>query len=298
MKLAAVALSLAACGTPSESGPDAAGGDATTDGMPRPDAPPGCTRPNLDAPWLQSLLTGDLAQLAAAPRATSTQRATARTYLSQQLTQIGWTPMTQDYAGGQNIYATIPATMGGTGREVIVGAHFDTVMGSPGANDNASGTVVVLALARYLVDTPCRTAPVTVVLFDQEEPGLFGSRAFAQTRLPANVRAVHTVDQVAWDQDGDHRFELESPTATLEAEWKAAAGVVGVPVTKTTTQGTDHEAFRDRGFAAIGLTEEYVGGDTSPYRHTAQDTAATVNADYLVLAAKLTAQVVLDEVAP
>ena len=300
MKLAVVALSLAACGTPGESGPDAPGGgpDSSIDGMPRPDAPPGCTRPSLDAPWLRGLLTGDLGTLAAAPRQTSAQRQTARTYLSQQLTAMGWTAQTQMYAGGINVYATIPATMGGTGKEVIVGAHFDTVAGSPGANDNASGTVVVLAIARYLVDTPCRTAPVTVVLFDQEEPGLFGSRAFAQTKLPANVRAVHTVDQVAWDQDGDHKFELESPTPTLEAEWRAAAQVVGVPVAATTTQGTDHEAFRDRGFAAIGLTEEYVGGDTSPYRHTAQDTAATVNADYLVLAAKLTAQVVLEEVAP
>lgn len=71
-----------------------------------------------------------------------------------------------------------------------------------------------------------------------------------------------------------------------------------MPVTRTTTQGTDHEAFRDRGFSAIGLTEEYVGGDTSPFRHQAGDTPATVNVDYLVLAAKLSAQVVIQEVAP
>jgi Zn-dependent M28 family amino/carboxypeptidase len=85
------------------------------------------------------------------------------------------------------------------------------------------------------------------------------------------------------------------PTTALEAEYRAAAMVVGVPVTKTTTEGTDHEAFRDRGLPAIGLTEEYVGGDTSPYRHLAQDTAVTVDRSYLALGAKLVAQVVMSE---
>jgi Zn-dependent M28 family amino/carboxypeptidase len=266
--------------------------------MPRPDAPPGCTRPSLDAPWLRAMLLDDVAQLAAAPRQSSAQRQAARTFLSQRLTALGFPAQTHSYNTGINVYATIPATMGGTGKEVIVGAHFDTVANSPGANDNASGVAVVLAIARFLGETPCRSSPVTVVLFDQEEVGLFGSRAFAQTKLPANVRAVHTIDQVAWDQDGDRRFELESPAPALEAEWRAAAQVVGVPVSKTNTLGTDHEAFSDRGFAAIGLTEEYVGGDTSPHRHLPGDTAATVNADYLVLAAKLTTQVILQEVAP
>lgn len=292
MKLVALCCALAACG-----GPDGADVDAGVDGT-GPDAPPGCSRPPLAAPWLRGLLTTDIGQLAAAPRATNTQRMTARTYLAAQLTAIGWTPMAQDYPGGSNVYATIPATMGGTGKEIIVGAHFDSVMVSPGANDNASGSVVVLAIARYLVDVPCRSAPVTVVFFDQEEQGLFGSRAFAAQRLPANVAAVHTIDQVSWDSDGDHRFEIESPTAVLEAEWRAAAQVVGVPVTVTTTEGTDHQAFRDRGFAATGLTEEYVGGDTSPFRHQATDTVSTVNTDYLVLAAQLAAQVIIEEVAP
>ncbi len=291
-----VLCALAACGGP---GPEENDVDAGVDASkPGPDAPPGCTRPALAAPWLRSLLTTDLSQLAAAPRASTTQRNTARSYLSSQLSAMGWTPMLHDYPGGSNVYATIPATMGGTDKEIIVGAHFDTVTGSPGANDNASGSVVVLAVARYLMDVPCRTAPVTVVLFDQEEPGLFGSRAFAQQRTPAMVRAVHTIDQVSWDNDGDHKFELESPTPALEAEWRAAAAIVGVPVAATTTQGTDHESFRDRGFAAIGLTEEYVGGDTSPFRHQAGDTPSTVNTDYLVLAAQLTAQVIIEEVAP
>ena len=291
MKLAWPLLALAACGEPMGSP------DAGVDGPGNPDAPPGCTRPALDAPWLQTQLTSWVGGLAAAPRATATQRTSARIYLMDQLSAIGWTAQLHMYTTGANVYVTIPATMG-TDKEIILGAHFDTVTASPGANDNASGVAVVLAVARYLTEVPCRTAPVTLVLFDGEENGLVGSRAYALTKIVGNVRAVHTIDQVAWDQDNDLRFELELPTTALEAEYRAAAQVVGALVTTTTTQGTDHEAFRDRGFEAIGLTEEYVGGDTSPYRHTPQDTVSTVDTPYLVLAAKLTAQVIIDEVAP
>jgi hypothetical protein len=281
-------------GDDDQTGPDGGGVDGNN-----VDAPPGCTRPSLDDPTLKQYVKDVVAQLASGPRALATERSAARTYLMGQLSAQGWSPQLQSYATGANVIATVPATMG-NGKLIILGAHFDTVMNSPGANDNASGVAVVLAVGRYLKNTPCRTAPVALALFDQEEAGLFGSRAYAQTLTASNVRAVHTIDQVAWDADGDRRFELELPTATLETEWKAAATVVGVPVTKTTTSGTDHESFRDLGFAAVGLTEEYVGGDTSDKRHTAGDTPLSVEPylDYLVLASKLTGQVILSEVSP
>jgi Zn-dependent M28 family amino/carboxypeptidase len=251
-------------------------------------------KPALDQPWLANLVGGAVSGLAAAPRATTTQRNTARTFLQNQLTQIGWTPMLHSYPTGANVYATIPATNGAT-KQIIVGAHFDTASGSPGANDNATGSAAVLAVARYLKDMNCRKYAVTVVFFDEEESGLFGSRAFANTLQVANVVAVHTVDQVGWDNDNDTRFELELPTTALEAEYRTAAMTVGVPVAVTSTQGTDHQSFREKGFAAIGLTEEYVANDTSPYRHTAQDTASTVKQSYLQLGSKLVAQAVMNE---
>jgi Zn-dependent M28 family amino/carboxypeptidase len=292
VKYVALACALFACG-----GDDAmmAGPDGGTDGsMQTGDGSTECTKPALDQPWLAGLVSGAVGQLAAAPRATTTQRQAARTYLQNQLTQLGWTPQLHSYNTGANVYATIPATTGET-KQIVVGAHFDTVTGSPGANDNATGAAAVLALARYLEEVPCRKYAVTVVFFDEEEAGLFGSRAFANMLSPASVVAVHTVDQIGWDQDGDRRFELELPTQALEAEYRAAAATLGVPVTVTSTQGTDHQSFRERGIAAIGLTEEYVGNDTSPYRHTTQDTAATVKQSYLQLGAQLVAQVVMAE---
>ncbi len=286
MRYAVALCTLVACGDDgmmTSGDPDAAVGP---DGI-------ACTRPALDATWVQSFTSAITAAIPS-PRATLTQRNAARTYLQEQLAQLGLSPQLHSYSTGANVYATLPATNGDT-RAVIVGAHYDTVMNSPGANDNASGVAAVLGVARYVADMPCRQHPVTFMLFDEEEVGLVGARAYASSLTAASVFAVHTVDQVAWDTDGDMRFELEAPTATLEAEYRAAAMIVGVPVTKVSTEGTDHEAFRDRGFPAIGLTEEYVGGDTSPYRHTAQDTAATVDGDYLAAATKLVAQVIMSE---
>jgi Zn-dependent M28 family amino/carboxypeptidase len=299
---AAVAASLllaAACGGDdgnTNTTPDAP--DGTSDGNNNmSDGGNGCMRPALAQTWLPTLLSDVITNLPA-PRATTTQRTSARNYLQTQLTQMGWSPSLAAYSTGANVVARIPATMTTTKR-IIVGAHFDTVSGSPGANDNGTGTAAVLAVARYLKDMTCRKYHVDIVFFDEEEVGLVGARAYSGSITTASdVIAVHTLDQLGYDNDNDHRFEIESPTNALMAEYQAAASVVGVPVTKTTTMGTDHEAFRDDGFAAVGVTEEYVGGDTTPFRHTAQDTSSTVKQTYLQLGAQLAAQVIMTELAP
>jgi hypothetical protein len=78
---------------------------------------------------------------------------------------------------GANLVADLP---GPTDRPtVVIGAHLDTVDGSPGADDNASGVAVVLETARLLGRLPDPPA-VTLVLFDMEELGLIGSRAMAR----------------------------------------------------------------------------------------------------------------------
>jgi hypothetical protein len=264
------------------------------DDLDAPGDAPDCARPDVDAATLEPLLARWITELPA-PRATQTEREAARSYLAAELERLGWEPELHAYASGANLLATLPASAP-SAPSVIVGAHFDTVPDSPGANDNASGVAVVLAVARALADASCREVAITVAFFDEEERGLFGARALAQARSPADVLAVHTIDQVAWDEDGDRVFELEQPTPALEQAWRAAAEAIGVPVVTTATTGTDHQAFRERGFAAIGLTEEYVGGDTSPHRHLATDTPDTVDLDYLVLAARLAIRVVSDQV--
>lgn len=64
------------------------------------------------------------------------------------------------------------------GEVVLIGAHFDAVARSPGADDNGSGTAALLEVARVLRDQPLRRT-VRLVFFNLEEIGLIGSRHHA-----------------------------------------------------------------------------------------------------------------------
>jgi Zn-dependent M28 family amino/carboxypeptidase len=229
-----------------------------------------------------------VATLAAAPRATVAERDTARSYLLDELSALGLAAEQHDYNGGANAVGRLMATLP-SDRWLVLGAHFDTVSDSPGANDNATGVAIVLAVARAMAAQPCRGANVAFVLFDQEEIGLVGSSQFAASLVVdgTDVIAAHTIDQAGWDDDGDLRFEVERPDGALFAQYEEAAAAVGAGVVTSTVGSTDHQAFRDLGFTAAGLTEEYASGDTTPHYHLPTDTADTVDAAYHRVGARL-----------
>lgn len=68
-----------------------------------------------------------------------------------------------------NIEVEIP---GARSEIVVIGAHYDSVFGSPGANDNASGVAAMLALARRFAGKPT-TQTLRFVAFVNEEPPYF-----------------------------------------------------------------------------------------------------------------------------
>jgi hypothetical protein len=69
---------------------------------------------------------------------------------------------------------------GATDREIVLSGHYDTVAKSPGADDDGSGCAVAIAAAADLARTPLGHT-VRVVLFNGEEKGLLGSRAWAES---------------------------------------------------------------------------------------------------------------------
>lgn len=87
---------------------------------------------------------------------------------------------------GRNVIAHLP---GVTQPKVVLGGHYDSVSGSPGANDNASGTAVVLDVARRVAQTPM-ARQTWFVAFDGEEDGLHGSRAFVKEAAPQFLRSL------------------------------------------------------------------------------------------------------------
>lgn len=230
-------------------------------------------------------------------RAAETDKIKVRTYLKSLIDLLSLPPLEHNYVtgngqAGTNIYAILPATVN-SNEYIIVGAHYDSVNGSPGANDNATGVAMIFGLIKKLKKVPMRNKSVIFVFFDDEEIGLVGSGEFAEKILldSLNVHSVHTADQMGWDNDGDRAIELEAPTDYLKDKYQAAALENNIPV-HITQSVSDHASFRSRGFNAIGLTEEYVNGDTTPYYHGAGDTYPTINFDYLTSSTLLMSKVI------
>jgi hypothetical protein len=260
----------------------------------------------IDLSWLAAYQTDVLARLTGktpyapgkslANRGNIDNRKIAAQLLAQMLTDLQLTPQMHLYGTGANVFAVLPSTTGNPER-IVVGGHYDTVTNTPGASDNASGVAAVLATARAMTQVTCRARTLIFVLFDQEEVGLVGSEAYAD-KLAADaipVHSVHSIDQLGWDEDQDHLIELERGDADIRQLYQNAVTALGidVPLSATRTGSTDHESFRPR-FKAIGVTEEYAGGDTSPHRHRITDTYETIDLNYLQTGTRVVIRVMSD----
>ncbi len=115
----------------------------------------------------------------ATPRDTPAAQAAAANYILSQLQSYGYTPTQDPVSQSANLIVQVP---GERAPEIafVVGAHFDSVRGSPGADDNAASVAGLLEMARVLADQPLASS-IELVAFAAEEEGLVGSRHYAQT---------------------------------------------------------------------------------------------------------------------
>jgi len=123
--------------------------------------------------------------------------AAAATMVERDLTQSGYTVARQPYMVQGVEVANLVAELPGAARAdkiVVLGAHYDTVQTTPGADDNASAVAVLLEAARLMRELkPKRT--VRFVAFPCEEPphfnlGEMGSQIYAQQCRRRNERIV------------------------------------------------------------------------------------------------------------
>ncbi len=196
---------------------------------------------------------------------------------------------------GVNLYAILPATTP-SDEYIIIGAHYDTVKETPGASDNATGCALVYGVSKLAAAMENRKKNLIFVFFDQEETGHAGSLAFVSFIKESGfkIHSVHTADQVGWDKDGDRNIELELPTKYLKSVYKKHASPFGIKIYTTRVTSSDHKEWREAGYNAVGITEEYKHGDTSPHHHDPTDTFETVNFDYLTFTTHLVFKVIED----
>lgn len=161
---------------------------------------------------------------------------------------------------GRNVIAR-PA--GVTQPDVLLGAHYDSVAGSPGANDNASGTAVLLDLARQLPSPMSRRA--WFVAFDGEEDGLQGSRAFVRQAAPeflGQLRGMLNFDMVGVN-DG---LQVSGAAALTQL----AAAVDAAIMTVGENGNSDHAAF-----AAANVPVLFFTRGMEPNYHSPRDRQVT-----------------------
>jgi Zn-dependent M28 family amino/carboxypeptidase len=174
-----------------------------------------------------------------------------------------------------------------SGRLVVLGAHYDTKMntGSPGANDNGSGTVLVLEMARCLAESP-PDMEVMVVFFGGEERLVegsdlhhFGSRYFVHNLGNddrSRFRGAIIVDMVGVGSQLYARTMGIGPMNLCNGLIGYAASI-GPPLPyRQSGSYSDHEPFERAGLPAVWME---VMDD--PYYHSPRDTIDKINPAHL-----------------
>jgi hypothetical protein len=191
----------------------------------------------------------------------------------------------------QNVVSTWPTP---ARRRILIGAHLDTVIGSPGANDNASGVAVILELARVFAGTS-EAGAIRFVAFGAEEqqPGgghHLGSAAYVERQRPSVMISVDMIGLdrtliVGWMGVGKRR-----PVAAL----LEAAKESSVPAREAVLPDwSDNGPFERAGIPAALL---WTGDE--PNHHLPTDVVSNVRPKALLRAGTVLARFVADETGP
>jgi Zn-dependent M28 family amino/carboxypeptidase len=121
------------------------------------------------------------------------QLARAANWIEKQWTEMGLAVASQPIPGLESSFVNLMVSFGPTDApRIVVGAHYDTVADSPGADDNASGVAALIELANLLRGAQLRDRRIDLVAFTLEEQPYFmteqmGSRVYAKSLADAGV---------------------------------------------------------------------------------------------------------------
>jgi Zn-dependent M28 family amino/carboxypeptidase len=207
---------------------------------------------------------------------------------------------------------------------ILIGAHYDSVPDTPGADDNASAVAVMLAVARSIGPH----AGAMFVAFNGEECGLAGSLEFVDSMAGEikRLQQVHVLEMVGYRDRRPHSQQnpiplLQSPTtgdflgivanrAGLVAQTLDLAGSIDVPVVGLAIpEGipldairqmsphllrSDHAGFWERGIPAAMWTD--TAEFRNPHYHQPTDTPGTLDYEFMAEVGKLLANVIRQEI--
>ena len=235
-----------------------------------------------------------------------------REYIRQSLSRWGEVETHEfDHNGKtqQNLILNLDSQTESNLAPILIGAHYDAVPGTPGADDNATGVAVLLELAAYLATNPLKY-PVRLVAFDLEEYGLIGSTAYAKylkenqqkLRLMLSLEMLGYCDNTPNSQtypdilkpfysDRGNFIALVGNLASLSELWGMSRRMKrnGTPceILPDPSSGklvpmtgfSDHFPFWQHKYRAIMVTDTAML--RNPHYHKPNDTIDTLDLDFL-----------------
>ena len=188
---------------------------------------------------------------------------------------------------------------------ILIGAHYDGPIKSPGADDNASGLAALFALAGHWTNNPPKR-PIWLVAFDQEEWGMLGSKALSKELKAAGqkLKLMVSLEMLAFTskeqnyplpamkklfgEKGDFiALVANTGCALMLPQLSSSIGkyvptkVLPVPLKGdllADVRLSDHSPFWDQGYNAMMIT------DTSflrnPHYHEPSDTFETLDLEF------------------
>lgn len=235
----------------------------------------------------------------------------AREYIRSHFARFGEVLIHEFEVNGnihQNLILQIESNSVKKRSPLIIGAHYDTVAGCVGADDNGSGVAVLLELAEYFSANPIKY-PIQLIAFDMEEYGLLGSAAYAdklkhenqKIRLMISLEMLGYCDRTPNSQHypagldkfypntGDFIGLIGSiPTipdlihlqhhmkSMVSCEW-LPAGWRGLAIPDT--RRSDHAPFWDAGYKALMVTD--TANMRNPHYHKSSDQLETLDLEFL-----------------
>ncbi len=238
----------------------------------------------------------------------------AAAYICDSFRKYGYAPLTQEFSVEGKSVRNIEVIRSGAGEgpAVIIGAHYDTVPGSPGANDNATGVAAVLELARLLNAFEPRRE-IRLVTFVNEEMPFFATAAMGSWRYARRcasrgeaVSAMLSLETIGYysDRPGSQQYPfpfglfypargnfiafvanlrsgmlVRKVVKSFRRNAAFPSEAVAAPGWMAGIGWSDHYAFWKAGYPAVMVT------DTALFRysqyHTAADTPEVVDVERL-----------------
>lgn len=212
--------------------------------------------------------------------------------------EAGVEVLRRSYTAGDRTFANLEVTLRGKSRPdefIVVGAHYDSVPSSPGADDNATGVAALIELARLLRNDSLDRS-VRLVAFANEELPLgdytpaMGSLHYAKRAREEklNIVAMLSLESIGYYSDAPDSQKYPPPLSWFYPDrgdflafvgnlrsralarralhaFRAASALpaegIAAPELVRDIRRSDHSPFWDLGIPALMVT------DTAPFRH-------------------------------